>query len=57
MDGIGAIVGHGHKPAELENSNVGGAYMAQAVPQPPQLFGDNSGVNLTEQQKTTSIFC
>ncbi len=56
MDGIGAIVGHGHK-TELENANVGGAYMAQAVPQPPQLFGDNSGVHLTEQQKTTSIFC
>ncbi len=56
MDGIGAIGGHGHK-TELENANVGGAYMAQAVPQPPQLFGDNSGVHLTEQQKTTSIFC
>ena len=47
MDGIGAIGGHGHK-TDLENANVSGAYMA-AVPQQPQMFGDNTGVHLTEQ--------
>ncbi len=56
MDGIGAIGGQGHK-TELENELVGGAYMAQATPQPPQIFGDNTGVHLTEQQRNTSIFC
>ena len=60
MDGIGAIGGQGHK-TELENELVGGAYMAQATPpatpQPPQNFGDNTGVHLTEQQRNTSIFC
>ena len=55
MNGIGATSVQGHK-SDLENANVGGAYMA-AVPQQPQLFGDNSGVHLTEQQRTTSIFC
>ncbi len=56
MDGIGAIGGQGHK-TELENAIVGGAYMAQATPQPPQIFGDNTGVHLTPEQKTGSIFC
>lgn len=56
MDGIGAIGGQGHK-TELENELVGGAYMALATPQPPQIFGDNTGVHLTEQQRNTSIFC
>lgn len=55
MDGIGAIGGHGHK-SDLENANDVGAYMA-AVPQPLQMFGDNTGVHLTEQQRNTSIFC
>ena len=55
MDGIGEIGGHGHK-TDLENANVSGAYMA-AVPQQPQMFGDNTGVHLTEQQRNTSIFC
>ena len=52
---IGAI--GGHKPQLKDTDLVGGAYMAQATPQPPQLFGDNTGVHLTEQQKTQSIFC
>ena len=44
------------EPKLLENANVVGAYMA-AVPQQPQMFGDNTGVHLTEQQRNTSIFC
>lgn len=56
MDGIVAIGGQGQK-TELENDLVGGAYMANATLKPPKIFGDNTGVHLTEQQRNTSIFC
>lgn len=53
MDGIGAISSNDKK--DLESSQVGGMYMAYQPQQPTSIYAD-TGVHLTEQQRTGSIF-
>ena len=56
MAGFEAI-NNDRKP--FQEGFTGGAHIAAniAQPPPPQMFGDNTGVHLTDKQKEVSVFC
>ena len=64
MSGSGAInsntqngYDYGFKDKKpFDEGFAGGAYVAHQA-QPPVIFGDNTGVHLTPDQRNKSIFC